>query len=107
MTLSKNTRVGSNGKTHQTHHNPPLPPVERVVETSPETVYLKPGLNISADALHLAWDFENRGLTVDLDSDDRLVVLPEDEVTSAEWKAVARHRGELVCLVRQYREVVV
>ena len=72
-----------------------------------ETVYLRPGLNISADALRLAWDFENRGFTVDLDSDNRLVVQPEDEVTSAEWKAVARHRGELVSLVRQCGEAVV
>jgi hypothetical protein len=55
----------------------------------------------------LSWQLEDRGLIVDLDEDNRLVVLPDEVLTADERRAVSRHRGELVTLVRYCRDVVV
>ena len=71
-----------------------------------ESVVLTPGVAVSMDSVRLSWALEDRGLTVDLDTDNRLVVLPEDEVTASERHAVSRHRGELVTLVRYCRKAV-
>ncbi len=67
------------------------------------TLSLSPGVAVSMDAVRLSWQLEDRGIIVDLDDDNRLVVLPDEEMTADERRAVSRHRGELVTLVRYCR----
>ena len=77
------------------------------ITTPVEYLPLSPGVAVSMDCVRLSWQLEDRGLIVDLDEDNRLVVLPDEVLTADERRAVSRHRGELVTLVRYCRDVVV
>jgi len=56
-----------------------------IISTPVEHLSLSPGVTVSMDAVRLSWQLEDRGLIVDLDDDNRLVV-------SGEMLDVVRHR---------------
>ena len=76
--------------------------------TVPELVTLKGGLVVSADALRMLWDLEDRGFDVKL-GDGRhykVFVSPVDRLTAADKAALHEHRDALAELVRYVDEVV-
>ena len=68
------------------------------------TVVLTGGPPVSLAALHLLWDLEARGFALEV-REDRLYVLPREQVTPGDEVAIRVHRDELVALVR-YCETV-
>ena len=48
------------------------------ITTPVEYLPLSPGVAVSMDCVRLSWQLEDRGLIVDLDADNRLVVLPDE-----------------------------
>ena len=63
-----------------------------------ERVTLTGGLTVSADALRVLWDLEDRGVELWLDG-DTLCVRPVSALTAADDDAINEHRDELRALV--------
>jgi hypothetical protein len=55
--------------------------------------------------LQLAWSLEDRGLTIRLAEDGRLLIGPRHLLTGEDRDAIRVHRDQLVVLVRYCRQV--
>ncbi len=66
----------------------------------PEYVTLRHGPTLPLAVVELGLALEARGLTLDVEADDVLVVRPAGQLTDPERAAVARWRRHLVALVR-------
>ena len=73
---------------------------------APELLTLKGELVVSADALRVLWDLEDRGFTLRLGDGRRYKVLvgPSDRLTVRDKAAIHKHRDALVALVRYVDE---
>ena len=65
-----------------------------------ETVVLRGGAAVALSALRLAWALEDRGLTLRLAEDGRLLIGPRRLLTGADRDAIRDHREMLVAIVR-------
>ena len=76
--------------------------------TEPELVTLRDGRAVSAVALRLLWDLEDRGFDVRLGDGQRYMVLvgPSDRLTVEDKAAIQVHRDALAELVRLVNQVV-
>lgn len=67
------------------------------------TVILRGGVSVMANAIKLAWDLEARGATFLLDPDGALRVGPPDILTPADIAAIRENKYELA-RVTKYRD---
>jgi hypothetical protein len=63
------------------------------------TVVLRGGVSVLADALRLAWDLEARDVRLALDDSGRLLASPASLLTPADIAAIRANREELKRIV--------
>jgi hypothetical protein len=65
-----------------------------------EVVVLRGGVSVTLPALRLAWDLENRGCTLNLDSDESLLVRPRGLLTDEDRRDIQTWREDLKRIIR-------
>jgi hypothetical protein len=65
-----------------------------------DVVTLRGGLTLPVDAIRLALDLENRGLTLTVDEGDVLVVGPRERLTDDDRALIRHWKRHLVAIVR-------
>ena len=74
--------------------------------TSSDLVVLRQGISVTAVALRLLWDLEDRRLVIKSDAGGHLLIGPQTNLTSDDRLAVRAHKGELVGLVKTCNQLV-
>jgi predicted metal-dependent hydrolase len=65
---------------------------------TPECVMLKGGLAVPVASLQLAWNLEERGFGLHVDSDNHLKIEPDDALTDADRAAIRRWDRHLAAI---------
>lgn len=70
-----------------------------VQRSTDPAVVLRGGLSVPLSALRTLWGLEDRGVTVRLRADGRLVVSPRSRLAPDDDAAIREHRDQLALLV--------